>query len=115
MNEADILALTFEDRMTVKRHVETVDEDTGISNFSDVTSVFENIPCALSKKDEANINGDIPSVVSNHKVFARPDVDIKPGDLIEITRLGRIYRFIASKPFYYISHVEVLVESKERI
>ena len=98
--EADLFALTYEDRMDVSRHVERVDEDTGISSFSDTIPVLKNIPCALSKKDEAGIGGDVPSIVSNHRVFARPEADIIAGDLIEITRLGRVYKFVASEPFY---------------
>lgn len=113
--EADLFALTYEDKMTVKRHIEQIDDETGISNFNNTSIILTNIPCALSKKDESPINGDVPSVISNHKVFTGPEHDIKAGDLIDITRHGRTYHFVASEPFYYISHIEIPVERKGRV
>ena len=113
--EADLFALTYEDRMDVSRHVERVDEDTGISSFSDTIPVLKNIPCALSQKNEPTIGGDFPSIISTHRIFARPENYIKAGDLISVKRFSRVYEFVASEPFYYVSHVEIPVEKKERL
>ena len=42
--EADLLALTYEDVMTVKRNIEDIDEETGISSFIENVVVLEDIP-----------------------------------------------------------------------
>ncbi len=113
--EADLLALTYEDVMTVKRNIEATDEETGISSFIENVVVLEDIPCSLSRKDEAVISGDVPNITATHKIFTRPENEIIAGDMVEVVRFGKLYTFIASKPFYYISHVEIPVTEKERI
>ncbi|WP_347152344.1 hypothetical protein [Peptostreptococcus anaerobius] len=113
--EADLFALTYEDRMSVKRHIEKTDEETGISSFNESIPILDNIPCALSQKNEPTIGGDFPSIISTHRIFARPENDIKAGDLISVKRFSRVYEFVASEPFYYVSHVEIPVEKKERL
>lgn len=112
--EADLLALTYEDVMTVKRNIEATDEETGISSFIE-NVVLEDIPCSLSRKDEAVISGDVPNITATHKIFTRPENEIIAGDIVEVVRFGKLYTFIASKPFYYISHVEIPVTEKERV
>ena len=113
--EADLLALTYEDVMTVRRNIEEIDEETGISSFIENVVVLEDIRFPLPRKDEAVISGQCPNIPPTHKLFARPENEIMAGDIVEVVRFGKLYTFIASKPFYYISHVEIPVTEKERV
>ena len=39
---------------------------------------------------------------------------LKQGDTVEVTVMGKISIYLASKPFYYSSHMEILLSYKER-
>lgn len=112
--EASILSLTYEDMLSVKRSCLVEDKETGI-NSSKLEVILDNVKCSLSKKDESIIDGEVASSVNTHKIFTLPDVDIIAGDIIEVNRLGKTYYFVASEPFFYLSHTEIPVTERKRI
>ncbi|HBE9358242.1 TPA: hypothetical protein KSJ12_003474 [Clostridioides difficile] len=115
MTEADILEMTYLDKMTIIRKLKGWNEETCSNDFSNVV-IAENIPCAISRKEEAIVNGDIGSIVVNRKLFCRPEVDIKTGDTINTTyNHGEEAVFKVSKANIYPSHMEIPITELERI
>ena len=115
MNAADVLATTYFDTCTIKRHTKAKDISTGITSTVEVV-IAENIKCALSKKDNQILNKEIVGIMNYaHELFTMPDVDIREGDIVEVTALGRTDTFTASKPFKYSSHLETYLTLKERV
>ena len=50
----------------------------------------------------------------SHLLFLNPNIDIQEGDTVEVTTMGKISIYLASKPFYYSSHMEISLSYKER-
>lgn len=116
MTDAEILEMTYFDLATCIRKVKVKDKNDGVSKFEDVI-VFENMKCALSKKEQAMtlLSGEVGSIVSTHKLFINPNADIQLGDNLEITNgMGSKNIYLASEPFFYQSHKEIPVTSKVR-
>ncbi|EQK39821.1 ribosomal L23 family protein [[Clostridium] bifermentans ATCC 638] len=117
MTEAEILEMTYLDRCTIKRKVKVKNEDTGVTS-SELKIIAENVKCALSNKESvvSVIKEDgAGKIVSNNQLFANPNTDIKEGDTVEVTVMGELSIYLASKPFKYPSHLEVFITEKERV
>ncbi|WP_195238667.1 hypothetical protein [Romboutsia sp. 1001285H_161024_C4] len=117
LNEADILENTYFDKCDIIRNTKIINESTGITEFLDVI-IYEDIKCAVSMKEslKENLNGDVPSIAVLNKIFLHPKYDIQLGDTIVVTfHNGKKDSYLAaSKPFYYHSHSETPITSKER-
>lgn len=112
--EIKILEQTYFDKVTVKRYKKVKDNDTGISKSIEVL-LYENIPCAISRKDEPIANGEIASIISTQKMFINPKYDVLEGDRLYVTLFnGKERKYLASKPFYYPSYTSVPITEKER-
>ena len=62
------------------------------------------------------MNSDgVGNLAFSHLLFLNPNVDVQEGDTVEVTRMGKISIYLASKPFYYSSHSETLLSYKERV
>ena len=71
---------------------------------------------ALSKKDvPVMIFDGVGKLAFSHLLFLNPNIDLQEGDTVEVTTMGKISIYLASKPFYYSSHSETLLSYKERI
>ena len=115
MTDAEILESTYFDRCTIKRKEKRKNPNTGVTETVDIV-IAENVKCALSKSDNQVMSGEgVGNLSFNHKLFLNPNVDIKEGDTVEVNRMGKISIYLASKPFYYPSHIEVIVIYKERV
>lgn len=117
MTEAEILEMTYFDRCTVKRVVESVDVDSGLTSDKEEV-IYSNIKCSVSKLDSLRERqeGHVPSIDVACKLFISPMYKICIGDVIEVTYSdGNTDIYLASKPFYYSSHIEVPIVSKERV
>ena len=90
MTDAEILESTYFDRCNIKRKEKRKNPNTGVTET-------------------------VGNLSFNHKLFLNPNVDIKEGDTIEVNIMGKISIYLASKPFYYPSHIEVIVSYKERV
>ena len=114
MTDIEILESTYFDKCTIKRKVKVKNENTGVTETVEKI-IAENVKCALSKKDnQVMSSAGIGNLVFNHKLFLNPNIDIKEGDTVEVTTMGKISIYLASKPFYYSSHSETLLSYKER-
>lgn len=115
MTEADILEMTYLDKMTIIRKSKGWNQETCSNDFSNII-IAEDIPCAISRKEEAIVSGDIGVIVINRKLFCRPEVDIKTGDTINATYShGEEAIFKVSKTNIYPSHMEIPITEAERI
>ncbi|MDO4772989.1 MAG: hypothetical protein Q4A72_05475 [Bacillota bacterium] len=112
--EAELLASTYFDEMSVYRPVKVV--ENGESKFLkgiDGEKVLEKVPCSLSQKNGGNLEKDIAfnKAKRDYIVFTRPEVIVKENDLIVLTvNLGtrkEIYHLTAGKAMLYPSHQEI--------
>lgn len=106
-NEAEILAQTYYHTAKVLRAGHTTDE-LGFDSFKDEV-VYENIQCAVSFSSGSteNISDTTQAIQYIAILFARPEIDIKPGDWIIADVLGNTYEFRAGEGVVYQSHIEV--------
>lgn len=113
MSEADILALTYYDTMSVYRPFKEV-LPTGESTYKkglDGKKVYTDIPCALSSfsggkgsKNDVNVK-----VESDYKLFYAPDIKVEKNDTIECVHEGMCYVLTAGKQYTLPSHAELPV------
>ena len=115
MTDIEILESTYFDKCTIKRKVKAKNENTGVTETKEVI-IVEDVKCALSKKDTPIMTSDgVGKLAFSHLLFLNPSIDIQEGDTIEVTTMGKISIYLASKPFYYSSHSESLLSYKERV
>ena len=115
MTDAELLESTYFDRCNIKRKEKRKNPNTGVTETVEEI-IAENVKCALSKSDNQVMSGEgVGNLSFNHKLFLNPSIDIKEGDTVEVNRMGKISIYLASKPFYYPSHIEVIVIYKERV
>lgn len=118
MSEAEILALTYYDKMSVYRPFKDA-LPTGESIFKnglDGKKVYENVACALSSySGRKNSRNDVNvRVESDYKLFYSPDIVIEKNDTIECMHEGSRYILTAGKQYTLPSHAELPVsEHKE--
>lgn len=75
---------------------------------------YKDIPCRISKQSlsKNNQNDIFNKVIYEIKLFIAPDIDIKQGDEIEVTKFGLIVRYTAGEPFLYSTHQEVILNKE---
>lgn len=118
MNEADILAMTYEDSCAISRLQDVEDSETGITEQAYVP-VHTDIPCALSQAQQdglAVLEGGMLNVATDeYKLFIRPEITIQRGDKVDTfqSASGISFELYATKPFYYPSHCEVGLTGRE--
>lgn len=106
--EANVLAKTFRDRMSVYRTRRVRDPETQGTVEKKIT-IYENIPCALSQK--ANDTPERQEFHSEkkrtHTVFTLPGVELLDNDrAVIITEAGQEFSGTTGRTFGYISHGE---------
>lgn len=115
MTDIEILESTYFDRCTIKRKEKIKNPNTGVTETIEVI-IAENIKCALSKKDVQTMSSDgIGKLAFSHLLFLNPNIDLQEGDTVEVSSMGKISIYLASKPFFYSSHSESLLSYKERV
>ena len=115
MTDIEILESTYFDRCTIKRKEKIKNENTGVTETVEVI-IAENVKCALSKKDVQTMSSDgIGKLAFSHLLFLNPNIDLQEGDTVEVSSMGKISIYLASKPFYYQTHSETLLSYKERV
>ncbi len=106
--EAEILAKTFRDRLSVYRKHPGRNPETQATVEVEET-VYENIPCALSQKS----NG-VPErqefhseTKREHMIFTVPGVELRDNDRAVVhMEAGQIFEGKTGKTFGYVSHGE---------
>lgn len=117
MNEAEILALTYYDKMNVYRPFKDV-LPTGESIFKkglDGKKVYTDVPCALSSYSGGkNSRNDVNvRVESDYKLFYSSQIVIEKNDTIECMHEGSRYILIAGKQYTLPSHAELPVSEQK--
>jgi len=101
----------YEDKATISRHV-NVKDPVKHETKQLLQPVYTDQRCKLSQTGLAR-NGqteDANNIQYDAKLFIAPELEIKQGDVIDITRAatGRVERYSAGKPFPpYRSHQEI--------
>ena len=120
MSEADILAMTYWDRVTVYRPFKGQLEngETVFKKREEGRKVYENIPCALSSHTGGGLSREMParSVPAQYSLFVRPEAEIEPNDYLEISSRGKVTKALAGLAERQLSHNRVpLILEKERV
>ena len=114
MTDIEILESTYFDKCTIKRKEKIKNPITGVTETKEII-IVEDVKCALSKKDIQTMNVDgIGALAFSHLLFLNPNINLQEGDIVEVSSIGKISIYLASKPFYYSSHSETLLSYKER-
>ncbi|GAC42280.1 hypothetical protein [Paenibacillus popilliae] len=106
----------YEDRATISRYGSYKDPVTKETKQK-LQLVYSNEPCKLSQSGLAR-NGQTEAqndLQYDAKLFISPEIEIKQGDMIAITRsTGQVEKYVAGKPFPpYPSHQEVNLSQKD--
>ena len=116
MTEADILATTYEDTVTVYRPFKDVLPD-GESIFRAGTEgrvVYENMECALSTHTggELKQSKSTAKTETKYSLFTRPEVDIQENDCLVIVLgcSGKRIEAVAGFPEFMKSHNNIPVQ-----
>lgn len=105
----------YEDRATISRHMEYEDPVTRETKQG-LQPVYENQPCRISQRAlGTNAQTEaVNQIAYETKLFISPDVDIRQGDVIEVTRGSAKRTYTAGEPFLYPTHQEVSLQRKEK-
>ena len=115
MTDIEILESTYFDKCTIKRKEKIKNPNTGVTETVEII-IAENTKCALSKKDTPVMTSDgVGKLAFSHLLFLNPNIDLQEGDTVEVSSMGKISIYLASKPFFYSSHSEVLLSYRERV
>ncbi|MCW2277737.1 DUF6093 family protein [Heliophilum fasciatum] len=102
----------YEDTMTVKRSVET--EKPSGETVPALQIIYQDQPCRLSQKALAtNRQTEAQNdILYETKAFVAPELQIRQGDVIEVTRCGVTQAYVAGEPFRYPTHQEISLQRK---
>ena len=116
MTDIEILESTYFDRCTIKRKEKIKNPDTGVTETKEVI-ITEDAKCALSthNSDNAMLVDGVGKVMQIHKLFLNPNINLQEGDTVEVSSMGKISVYLASKSFYYSSHMEVIISCTDRV
>lgn len=106
------LARLWTGRARIIEYQDTVDPNTHQTTQVEVT-VLENEPCRMSYNFEqsTNMQNGAAVVSQSIRLFIRPDLEIKPGSVIEITQHGVTQKYKGSgSPAVYCNHQEITLE-----
>lgn len=104
-----VLQRLWKDRMDIYRWVEVVE---GGFTKQKKKKIYENVKCHYSKGNLADIGKDAaPTLETSHTLFCGPDVDIKEGDEVIVTRRnGEQVTLTVGEGFFYSTHQEFSVK-----
>lgn len=115
LNAKIALAMLYEDRCTVYEVQKIKDPTTHITSTQRVATL-ENQICRISYKTVKAVDKENSAAVAKQviKLFVPPEVLIKPGSEIEVTRNGQIILYKASgEVATYQTHNEIILSLKE--
>ncbi len=103
------LTLLWTGRCTILEYKNVIDSDTFQTSQQEVIAV-EDEPCRVSFSSEAvtNPSTGVAEMSQFTVLFIRPDLEIDPGSVIEVTQNGRTTKYKRSgKPAVYTNHQEI--------
>ena len=113
MTEADILAETYWDSVTVYRPFKDV-LPSGESVFKSGRNgkvIYQDVPCALSSHSGGTISQSPSTATADttYSLFTRPEVDILENDYLLISHLGKMVVLLAGAAERHSSHNNIPV------
>jgi hypothetical protein len=102
-------------KCTIYEYKDTVDPITHQSTQG-LVPIIQDEPCKLSYNREhaTNISSGAAVISQSITLFIRPDLEIKPGSVMDITQRGKTTRYKgSSKTAVYTNHQEVVLELYE--
>ncbi|MCM1212915.1 MAG: hypothetical protein NC331_16635 [Lachnospiraceae bacterium] len=119
MTEADILAATYEDTVTVYRAFKDVlpNGESVFRSGLDGRKVYEDVGCALSTHTGGKLeqSKSTAKVETSFCLFTRPEVDIRANDFLVVTRLGKRMEAVAGFPDRHASHNNIPIRLEKDI
>ena len=109
------LSLLWIGKATIYEYKTVTDPETFQTSHKLVPVVTDE-PCRISFKNEitTNVNNGAAEVAQTTMLFIRPELEIKPGSVIEVTQHGRTVKYKGStKTALYTNHQEVTLELYE--
>lgn len=106
MDEAKILETTYYHTADISRPKKV--KKHGFDDF-EKDLVYKDLKCAISFT-QGSTEGSSDTVQSINylaTLFARPEVLIKAGDMVDVNVLGISYHFLAGEGVRYQSHIEI--------
>ncbi|OAB25242.1 ABC transporter ATP-binding protein [Paenibacillus macquariensis subsp. defensor] len=108
------LEKTYEDKCTISRFGPK--KQPNGSTKQELQVVHADIPCRISQKSLGS-NGQTESannISYEIKLFISPDIEIKQGDTVNVTRGTLVHLYTAGEPFPYQTHQEVSLQRKDK-
>lgn len=104
----------YTDRCTIYRHQQVKDPVTKETRL-ELQPVYEDQPCRISQRTlgQNNQTEAQNEIRYETKMFIAPELDIRQGDLLEVTRGTVTRKYTAGEPFPYPTHQEVSIQRKE--
>lgn len=119
MTEADILATTYEDKVTVYRaYKDTLPGGESVFKSGlDGKVVYEDVECALSTPTGGKLQQSKSTAKTDAAfcLFTRPEVDIQTNDFLVIMHLGKRIEAVAGFPGCMESHNNIPVRLGKEI
>jgi len=117
MTEADILATTYDDRVTVYRAFKDTLQN-GESVFKtklDGAKIYENVECALSTQTGGAVaqTKSTATTPTSFSLFTRPEIDIKPNDYLVISHCGKCIEAVAGFSENMVSHNNIPIKLED--
>lgn len=104
----------YTDRTTIYRYEKVKDPISHETKLVPVP-VYSDQPCRISQKALGS-NGQTEAqndITYETKLFVAPELEIKQGDVLEVTRGTVTRKYTAGEPFLYPTHQEVSIQRKE--
>jgi len=112
-----VIERMYEDTITISRLVDFGKDPVSREPIEGHQQICADQPCKLSQTVLArNVQTEAQNDIRyNAKLFIAPELELKQGDLIAITRkaTGREEKYVAGQPFVYSSHQEIDLTAKE--
>ncbi len=103
----------YVDTCSIIEYCSVTDPVTHITYPNHAVTVRENVPCRVSHKYNTlapAASGDVPSIELLSKLIISPDVQVKPGSKIIVTRDGVSTAYkCSSAPARYFTHQEIMM------
>ncbi len=119
MTEADILAATYEDTVTVYRAFkEKLPSGESIfKNRQDGNMIYKDVECALSTHTGGALRQtkSVAETETTFCLFTRPEIEIQPNDFLEITHLGKKIVAVAGFSECMKSHNNIPIRLEKEI
>lgn len=119
MTEADILALTYEDTVTVRRAFKSIlpNGESIFKNAPEGKVIYENEVCALSTHNGGKLerSNSTARADTSFCLFTRPEIDIRPNDFLVVMHLGKKIEAVAGFPDRMSSHNNIPIRMADDI